>query len=385
MSKRPLQSSADNNLRTLVKDMDSFQWDSHYVTGLNDVDEQHHKLVSLINRFGCQIARDQLVLQDIEAVLSELWDYTQHHFSDEETLMAQKGVDARHIEEQIKDHQYFLNEILEYRATLSIQDRNTLKSLLKFLTQWLAFHILGADQNMAKQIAAIDSGMSPTQAYNLEQMQSSNATTPLLTALNGLFDQVCAQNQQLKLLNQSLEEKVTARTQALLDANIHLEKLSNTDPLTGLYNRRYAMEKLGQLWYQSTPTHGLACILIDADNFKSVNDTYGHDAGDKVLCELARLLVHNLRSDDLVCRLGGDEFIIICPHTDLQGIKLLATELQSRVADMTVSIGENVWLGSISVGVAVQSVDMTHYHQLIKQADRSLYRAKSSDGQLITR
>ncbi|WP_076416605.1 GGDEF domain-containing protein [Shewanella sp. UCD-KL12] len=360
--------------------MDSFQWDSHYITGLNDVDEQHHKLVSLINRFGCQIARDQLVLEDIEAVLSELWDYTQHHFSDEEALMRQKGVDARHVAEQIKDHQYFLNEILEYRACISIQNRETLKGLLKFLTQWLAFHILGADQNMAMQIAAIDSGLTPEQAYNQEQLQSSNATTPLLTALNGLFEQVCTQNEQLKKLNQSLEEKVLARTQALLDANSHLEKLSNTDPLTGLYNRRYAMEKLVQLWSQSqTNQHSLACILIDADDFKSVNDTFGHDAGDTVLCELARHLTHHLRTDDLICRLGGDEFIVISPNTGLADIKQLAAKLHFEIANIKIALGGHYWLSSISVGVAVQTPQMTHYHELIKQADESLYQAKARD------
>ncbi|QFU23633.1 GGDEF domain-containing protein [Shewanella eurypsychrophilus] len=360
--------------------MDSFQWDSHYVTGLDDVDEQHFKLVSLINRFGRQIVRDELVLADIEGVLGELWDYTQNHFSDEELLMTHKGVDERHIKEQIKEHQYFLNEILSYQASISIQDRDTLKSLLKFLTQWLAFHILGADQNMAKQITAIDSGMTPMQAYRLEQTQTSNATTPLLTALNSLFEQVCDQNQQLKILNHSLEDKVNARTQALIDANKHLEKLSNTDSLTGLFNRRYAMEQLSQLWGQSQhEQHTLACILIDADDFKSVNDTFGHDAGDIVLCELARHLTHHLRTDDLICRLGGDEFIVISPNTQLSDIKQLAAKLHDEIANIKIALGEHYWLSSISVGVAVQTPHMAHYHDLIKQADKSLYQAKARE------
>ncbi|AQS39037.1 hypothetical protein Sps_03922 [Shewanella psychrophila] len=366
--------------------MGSFQWDSHYITGLSDVDEQHHKLVSLINRFGRQIVRDELVLQDIQAVLGELWDYTQHHFSDEEVLMKQKGVDPRHIKEQVKDHQYFLNEILTNQSRISAQDKQSLKALLKFLTHWLAFHILGADQNMAKQIAAIDSGVSPALAYEKAEIQAGNATSPLLTALHGLFEQVCEQNQQLKRVNQSLDQKVIARTQALIDANNHLEKLSNTDSLTGIFNRRYAMEKLDLLWFKSrSEQQSLACILIDIDDFKSVNDTYGHDAGDKVLCELARKITHSLRTDDLCCRLGGDEFIVISPGTDISGIKHLAKQIQNKVADMKVPLGAHHWLASISVGIAVQSESMYHYHELIKQADNALYQSKATNSGIFTK
>ena len=366
--------------------MDYFQWDSHYITGLSDVDKQHHKLVNLINRFGSQIARDDLAREDIQTVLAELWDYTQSHFSDEEVLMKQKGVDPRHIKEQVKDHKYFLNEILANQSRVSAQDKQALKALLKFLTHWLAFHILGADQNMAKQIAAIDSGMSPELAYKKEEIQAGNATSPLLTALHGLFEQVCEQNQQLKRVNQSLEQKVLTRTQALIDSNNHLEKLSNTDSLTGIFNRRYAMEKLSQQWLSSQEKkQTLACILIDVDDFKSVNDTYGHDAGDKVLCELARQITHSLRTDDLCCRLGGDEFIVICPDTELAGIKHLAKKLQNKVATMKVPLGAHHWLASVSVGVAVQAESMYHYHELIKQADIALYQSKTTNTGTFTK
>ena len=78
--------------------------------------------------------------------------------------------------------------------------------------------------------------------------------------------------------------------------------------------------------------------LSDVDNVKSVNDTYSHDAGGKVLGELARQLTHNLRTYDLCCRLGGDEFIVICPDTDLAGIEHLAKQLQNKVARMKIPL-----------------------------------------------
>jgi len=359
--------------------MDSFQWDGHFVTGLDDVDKQHHQLVNLINRFGHLLASNNVQSCDIDQVLSELWRYTQHHFQDEEALMQEKGVDKRHVKLQKEAHNYFLHEMEAIQTSTSIGNPETLKYLLDFLTQWLAYHILGADQNMAKQIAAIDSGLTPVQAYEREESQADSATAPLLKALNGLFKQVSQRNKQLIEFNHSLEEKVQQRTQELIDANTHLEKLSVTDVLTGLPNRRFAMETFTKLWLESVQTQQpLACMMLDADHFKTVNDTYGHDAGDKVLCELSRELQHAVRTDDIVCRLGGDEFVIICPATDLNGIRHIATQVHEKIAAMTVSFGGGSWQGSISVGISSKTDQMQHYSELIKQADEAVYMAKQA-------
>jgi len=359
--------------------MDSFQWDGHFVTGLDDVDSQHRQLVNLINRFGHMLASNKMQLSDINQILSELWLYTQHHFQDEEALMQVKRVDERHVKLQKEAHNYFLSEMEAIQASTSVDNPDTLKYLLDFLTQWLAYHILGADQNMARQIVAIDSGLTPAQAYEKEESQTDSATAPLLKALNGLFKQVSQRNKQLLEFNHSLEEKVQLRTQELIDANAHLEKLSVTDVLTGLPNRRFAMEKLTQLWEESKQSlQPLACMMLDADHFKTVNDTYGHDAGDKVLCELSRELRHAVRTDDIVCRLGGDEFIIICPDTDLCGIRHIATQVHAKVAAMTVSFERGHWQGSISVGVSSKTESMQHFNEQIKLADEAVYLAKQA-------
>lgn len=367
--------------------MDSFQWDKHFVTGIDDVDIQHKKLVNIINRFGYQLASNNLVLADINQVLHELWTYTQEHFQDEETLMQEKDVDIRHQVLQRQAHRYFLNEVQQMQDSVSIDKPEALKYLLDFLTQWLAYHILGDDKNMARQIAAIDTGMSPEEAFEKEQSQTDNATAPLLTALNGLFNQVSQRNKELIALNQTLEEKVQLRTQALSDANSHLKKLSITDMLTGLPNRRFAMEKLSQLWrgMQSNP-QPLACMMIDADHFKNVNDTYGHDAGDLVLRQLAKVLEHAVRTDDIVCRLGGDEFIILCPETDMLGLNHIANKVLTKVNATSVSFGaskENLntdgcWKGSVSIGLAISSANMLRPNELLKQADQALYVAKNA-------
>jgi len=357
--------------------MQAFQWDKHFETGILEVDEQHHRLVDIINQFGDHLAKNELVSEDINLIIKELSDYTTYHFDEEETMMVQVGIDQRHLDQQLEAHRYFLDEINTLHAGVSIDDPASAQHLLDFLSHWLAFHILGSDQNMARQVKLIKNGFSPAEAYDKEEKESDSATEPLLVALNGLFRQVSSRNKELVKLNQSLEDKVAVRTKALSEANSHLEILALTDVLTGLPNRRHAMQKLSDLWDESTESDNpLVCMMIDADHFKEVNDTYGHDAGDDVLRGLAKELQGSVRSDDIVCRLGGDEFLIICPNTGLKGGMTIAELTRKKVADLRIQTGDGNWHGSISVGVAVRLSTMNHHEELIKIADDGVYAAK---------
>jgi hemerythrin len=117
-------------------------------------------------------------------------------------------------------------------------------------------------------------------------------------------------------------------------------------------------------------------MMIDADGFKQINDTHGHDAGDGVLRALARQLRDAVRTDDLVCRLGGDEFLIICADTPMDGALQLAEKIRSEVAALRVAAGTGEWRGSISVGVAVRTAEMSSMEDLLKTADLGVYAAK---------
>jgi diguanylate cyclase (GGDEF)-like protein len=97
-----------------------------------------------------------------------------------------------------------------------------------------------------------------------------------------------------------------------------------------------------------------------------------------VLIELAKTLQHSLRNDDVVCRLGGDEFFIICPNTDLEGGMHIAELTRKAVSEMRVPTGGEPWHGSICIGVACRSPDMKLYEDLIKMADKSVYAAKEA-------
>jgi hemerythrin len=358
--------------------LESFHWDRHFETGLATVDQQHRALVDLINRFGNSLTNtDSVSIPEIEALLGELTAYTQYHFQEEENMMLQVGLDRRHVQEHQQFHKIFLEEVTQMSG--GIVDRHgAAEALLKFLTYWLAFHILGTDQSMAKQVVAVQTGQNSATAYLAEKVMKEGATEPLLAALNGLFHQVSLRNRELLDLNRTLEAKVEERTRSLSEANHLLEEIAQTDALTGLPNRRHAMARFGQAWAESARDKSpLACMMIDADGFKQINDRYGHDAGDEVLRQLSKQLRYALRTDDVVCRLGGDEFLVICPGTPLEGAMQAAEGMRQDIEKLNVPVGgDGLWSGSISVGIAARTVDMQSPEDLIKAADMGVYVAK---------
>ncbi len=364
--------------------MKSFHWDQHFITGLPEIDQQHHRLVDIINKFSNLLARNQLVFSDIKAVFRELFEYAEYHFKEEEGMMCRMGIDQRHLDGHIEAHQIFLQEITSMQTNISPDNLQAAQNMIDFLARWLAYHILGSDQNMARQINSIQSGISASEAYKLEERMTDNATEPLLIALKGLFQQVSARNKELKELNKSLEDTISKRTKALSEANLQLEELALTDTLTKLPNRRHAMRRLAYLWDESVEAKApMVCMMIDADNFKEVNDTYGHDAGDAVLRALANAFQETVRSDDIVCRLGGDEFLIICPNTDQRGGMHVAEFICEKISSLSIKADEGVWYGSVSVGIAVRSPDMENHKDLLKMADRGVYIAKRDGKNLV--
>lgn len=359
--------------------MKPFQWGPDYFTYLEDVDEQHYQLVSLINQLGEHISNDNINQEYINGLVEQLTDYVLYHFSEEEHIMAEYKIDSRHLKVHVMAHKSFVSTIESISSATPIDNRDTANSYFRFLVQWLSEHILKQDKKMAAQIQAIKSGLSPSEAFYKSDCDCVNATEPLLDALHSLYNEVLLKNEELKELNLSLESKIIIRTKELSQANAHLEKLSITDPLTTLPNRRHALISFDELWKESvineTP---LSCLMIDVDSFKRINDMYGHAKGDEVLQVVAQTLQDNIRTDDILCRLGGDEFILLCPNTEKEGAIVLADMLLSKVRALNVETGNEPYRGSISVGLSSRGESMAHYDDLMKASDNALYMAKAA-------
>lgn len=163
----------------------------------------------------------------------------------------------------------------------------------------------------------------------------------------------------------------------LRERNRQLEHLSSTDMLTGLYNRRHLDTQLERLISRSLRhVLPLTVILLDIDRFKAVNDTYGHDAGDAVLVEVGHRLAGRLRSEDVLGRWGGEEFLIVLPDIDSTGALTLADDLRREVADGPVLTPAGPVAVTASFGVAAW--DGESRDRLVARADTALYEAKHS-------
>ena len=155
-------------------------------------------------------------------------------------------------------------------------------------------------------------------------------------------------------------------------------EMAITDALTGLHNRRYMESHLSTLVAQSVQSgRSLSILVADIDYFKSVNDTYGHDAGDEVLREFAARFRRNTRGIDLACRLGGEEFVIIMPDTDLARAMQVGERLRACVAADTFQVNADTKLRvTASVGIATLERRDDTPESLFKRADKALYAAK---------
>ncbi|HUE44946.1 MAG TPA: PleD family two-component system response regulator [Aestuariivirgaceae bacterium] len=155
-------------------------------------------------------------------------------------------------------------------------------------------------------------------------------------------------------------------------------ELAITDPLTGLYNRRYMETQVAALVEEAAAkAQTFAVLLVDIDLFKAVNDTRGHDAGDRALAELGNRIRANLRAIDLPCRIGGEEFLIALPDTDVAGACEVAERLRQAVDAAPFSDAESEPLSlTISIGVAGLETSSDLLEPLLKRADDALYRAK---------
>ncbi len=189
---------------------------------------------------------------------------------------------------------------------------------------------------------------------------------------------------QLEVANyqRTLEEKVAQRTRELEIATAQAYKLAQHDILTGLPNRSLLNQRLKQILAQSQRDGTqVACIFLDFDHFKRINDTLGHDAGDQLLQAIAQRLTGAVRESDTVARLGGDEFVVILPGLDPEQASFEVMTVLNRVREAFNSafrLADQAPTLTCSAGVALYPIDARDGVELIKQADTAMYAAKDA-------
>lgn len=223
----------------------------------------------------------------------------------------------------------------------------------------------GADDYIAKPLSEVELSSRVRAGARTVQLESDLAK----------------QKRELHLVN----AEMALAHRRLNEVNDQLRAMATTDELTGLINRREAMSCLQTLW-DSQDRYGqtFACIMIDVDRFKAFNDSHGHAVGDRVLKETARVLAQNTRRTDKVCRIGGEEFLVLSPHVGVDGATVCAEHLRAAVEQHAVDVeGFELHL-TISLGVAERSPDMTRPDDILKAADEALYRSKAAGRNQVT-
>lgn len=198
--------------------------------------------------------------------------------------------------------------------------------------------------------------------------------TPLLVLTGRRRTLAPLVEQRLGELNRRYDEKV----RELASLTGKLRELATTDALTNLFNRRAFLERAQVEWSRAR-RHGvpLACVAMDIDHFKRINDRFGHAAGDDVLKVVGSLLRTTVRASDIPARMGGEEFIALLPQTSESGAALLAERVRSRIREHSVTIagGEQILI-TLSAGVACSDRPFNSLQEMLAAADQALYRAK---------
>jgi diguanylate cyclase (GGDEF)-like protein len=239
-----------------------------------------------------------------------------------------------------------------------------------------------------------EGGLYYNQAGNLGLLQREESG-----AIGSLADNLCAledaiwdrlaeglrhQDRDLlhlvRVLRLGLHRIMTSATQTYhQQSNAELDRLAHTDSLTGLYNRRYwepELERHVELYKRYR--HPFAILMLDFDNLKWVNDTFGHPAGDTALTHLATVMRMNVRDVDIPCRFGGDEFLILMPEADKNAIQMVGRRISESINKTRFKLGRSFASLQVSFGAAACPEDATEAQALLQAADAILYRAKQS-------
>lgn len=306
-------------------------------------------------------------------------------------LYKQELLYKQNINQKFHDNSIYLAEVVLYSHENAVYDRikvgigmillnAVIKSTALIILFVLAFrkHLETPLRKLTKEISTLDWKNKNNRKIEID-LKYDNELTILQHKFNELLSNISNEEEKryelIANLNAKLEDEVTQRTIELELANIQLKKLATTDMLTQINNRAKLEEEL-QLKYDNFKRNNrvFSVILMDIDYFKNINDEFGHQIGDYVLQEIANILKENIRSIDTLGRWGGEEFLIICSETDMEGAFVLSENLRQKIQSYKF---KHIGNKTASFGVAQINQECT-LDTLIKNADDALYEAKAN-------
>ena len=226
------------------------------------------------------------------------------------------------------------------------------------------------------QILSLHEAQAVNRFVDVRMTLISGAKTDIACTLLILRDITKRKNieDSLNKANQELEKRI-AEIQILQN---QLKEESIRDPLTRLYNRRYMEDALQREFAHATRDgYPVSIIMADIDHFKKVNDTYGHSTGDEVLAQLSQLFQANFRTEDIVCRFGGEEFLIVMPETTSETAFLRIDHIRQVLESTPLKLSCGELKITLSAGIAVYPLEGSSIDEIVQKADRAMYRAKS--------
>jgi two-component system cell cycle response regulator len=212
-------------------------------------------------------------------------------------------------------------------------------------------------------------------------------TIPLVIQKNLTVARIKRENQRLQAELQTAICEVREKNAQLEQSLARVEQMAATDPLTGLYNRRHFSKVIDQMFAEAQRHEkDLSCVMIDLDGYKQLNDAFGHQVGDQLLIVAGKVINANMRRSDVAARYGGDEFVLLLPHADVEEAAQVASRISeqfktasSAILNRDLGVTMSIGISSLVGGVPPAA------EQLVAQADKALYRAKEQGRNRIVR
>lgn len=336
---------------------------------------------------------EQIVMQNSDLEYMRLADVNNHLIYEYQAPAMEKPEDCdgyNHLVKEIRDdltHESLATLELRFSNKEYEKMRQTNREItihitaitISLLLLFVLFmkHLFRSLSHLRDSVLAYDPKQNN---FPLELSNRDDEVSLIRNAIIAMVKKIALYTEVLDKTNAVLEEKVRQRTEELEASNAELKLLASVDPLTTLYNRRYFTKSSQQIFDLAKRNGSSLCvIMMDIDNFKSINDTYGHQVGDDVIVSVARVIKESIRKSDLACRFGGEEFVILSPETTVDGAYTLAEKIRSSIEKKRLYVENSQTIHvTISMGVAPLKPELDSIiDRVIDRADSAMYEAKN--------